>query len=104
MICLYDIVLLVSTDDAPCCCVLHRGILGKKCGSIILSAEELGNCRVSNTAYTLLPVYYYTLQTAPVQYFYTFQIAPYSLHCHTVLLHCHTLRFIRKTFVGGGGV
>lgn len=26
-----------------------RGIPGKKCGTIILSAEELGNCRVSNS-------------------------------------------------------
>uniref|UniRef100_A0A667WU59 Copine Vb n=1 Tax=Myripristis murdjan TaxID=586833 RepID=A0A667WU59_9TELE len=28
---------------------LHRGIPGKKCGTIILSAEELGNCRDSAT-------------------------------------------------------
>uniref|UniRef100_A0A4W5MDE6 Copine Vb n=1 Tax=Hucho hucho TaxID=62062 RepID=A0A4W5MDE6_9TELE len=27
----------------------HRGIAGKKCGTIILSAEELGNCRDSAT-------------------------------------------------------
>uniref|UniRef100_A0AAQ5Z5T6 C2 domain-containing protein n=1 Tax=Amphiprion ocellaris TaxID=80972 RepID=A0AAQ5Z5T6_AMPOC len=30
-------------------CVLHRGIPGKKCGTIILSAEELSNCRDSAT-------------------------------------------------------
>uniref|UniRef100_A0A3B5BIC5 Copine-5 n=1 Tax=Stegastes partitus TaxID=144197 RepID=A0A3B5BIC5_9TELE len=29
--------------------VLHRGIPGKKCGTIILSAEELSNCRDSAT-------------------------------------------------------
>lgn len=27
------------------------GVPGKKCGTIILSAEELSNCRVSNRAY-----------------------------------------------------
>lgn len=27
-------------------CLDCRGIPGKKCGTIILSAEELGNCRV----------------------------------------------------------
>lgn len=27
--------------------LLHRGIPGKKCGTIVLSAEELSNCRVS---------------------------------------------------------
>lgn len=31
-----------------CCVCFHSGIPGKKCGTIILSAEELGNCRVSH--------------------------------------------------------
>lgn len=28
-------------------CVAYRGIPGKKCGTIIVKAEELNNCRVS---------------------------------------------------------
>uniref|UniRef100_A0AAY4CM41 C2 domain-containing protein n=1 Tax=Denticeps clupeoides TaxID=299321 RepID=A0AAY4CM41_9TELE len=34
-------------DKSALCCDVDRGIPGKKCGTIIVKAEELGNCRES---------------------------------------------------------
>lgn len=37
-----------------CMCYSYSGIPGKNCGTIILTAEELGNCRVSQQFYFIL--------------------------------------------------